>query len=260
MFGQGGVPQDHPVRLRRLVRASRLALTCRHETHCGIIAPPIPQPTCPRVSCLRIIPSTSTGSWLTPTCQRGPILASSRHKCHTQPAEERLPGLALGCRDHPVRGELRPVATHAQGGAGCQTPGCREPTRCLCAAHRGQEGSSTALQSCFPCAMGRAVQAVRRSDVPIAYRCPWQNPFAERVVGTLRRELLDHVIVLSQAHLDKLLREFIDAYYHVARPHQGLQGHTPIPHERPAPTSGPTRLISIPVLGGLHHRYLRVAA
>ena len=162
VFGQGGVPQDHPVRLRRLVRTSRLALTCRHETHCGIIAPSIPQPTCPRVLCLRIIPSTSTGSWLTPTCQRGHILASSRHECHTKPAEERLPGLALGRRDHPVRGELRSVATHAQGGAGCQTPGCREPTRCLCAAHRGQEGSSTALQSCFPCAMGRAVQAVRR--------------------------------------------------------------------------------------------------
>lgn len=111
---------------------------------------------------------------------------------------------------------------------------------------------------------GRGVPGFLRTcgitDVPIAYRCPWQNPFAERVVGTLRRELLDHVIVLSQAHLDKLLREFINAYCHVARPHQGLRGDTPIPHERPAPASGPTKLISIPVLGGLHHRYVRVAA
>ena len=98
------------------------------------------------------------------------------------------------------------------------------------------------------------------SDVPIAYRRPRQNPFAERVVGTLRRELLDHVIVLSQGHLDKLLREFIDAYYHVARPHQGRDGDTPIPHEKPGPTSGPTQLISIPVLDGWRHRYVRVAA
>ena len=82
----------------------------------------------------------------------------------------------------------------------------------------------------------------------------------ERFVGTLRRELLDHVIVLSQAHLERLLREFIEDYYHTDRPHQGLGGQTPIPHEKPAVISGPTKLVSIPVLGGLHHRYVRVAA
>ena len=96
-------------------------------------------------------------------------------------------------------------------------------------------------------------------EVRTAYRSPWQNPFVERFVGTLRREFLDHVIVLSQNHLDRLLREFIEQYYHVARPHQGLDGETPIPHTR-STTSGPTKLISIPILGGLHRRYVRVAA
>ena len=89
---------------------------------------------------------------------------------------------------------------------------------------------------------------------------PLQNPFIERFIGTLRRELLDHVIVLNQAHLDRVLRQYIEAYYHVARPHQGLDRDTPVPHEKWAPVAGPTTLISTPVLGGLHHTYVRVAA
>jgi hypothetical protein len=72
--------------------------------------------------------------------------------------------------------------------------------------------------------------------------------------------LLDHVIVLSHGHLERLLQEFIKEYYHVARPHQGLDGGTPIPHTTPPEISGPSKLVSIPVLGGLHHRYVRVAA
>ena len=72
--------------------------------------------------------------------------------------------------------------------------------------------------------------------------------------------MLDHVIVLSQRHCERLLREFIDDYYHVARPHQGLDGETPIPRERGPTINGPTKLVSLPVLGGLHHRYERLAA
>ena len=71
--------------------------------------------------------------------------------------------------------------------------------------------------------------------------------------------MLDHTIVLSQRHLERMLREFID-YYQTDRPHQGLGGQTPIPQETPPDVSGPTKLVSIPVLGGLHHRYVRVAA
>ena len=93
-------------------------------------------------------------------------------------------------------------------------------------------------------------------EVRTAYQSPWQNPYVERFIGTLRRELLNHVIVLNQAHLERLLREFIEDYYHPARPHQGLAGETPLPQAPP----GKGALISIPVVGGLHHRYYRAAA
>ena len=98
------------------------------------------------------------------------------------------------------------------------------------------------------------------NEVLITRKSPWQNPYLERFIGTLRRELLDHVIILGSAHLERLLKEFINDYYHVARPHQGLDGDTPIPQQEPPVISGPTKLASIPVLGGLHHRYFRVAA
>ena len=58
----------------------------------------------------------------------------------------------------------------------------------------------------------------------------------------------------------QLLREYIDEYYHVARPHQGLDGETPIAQAKPRPIAEPTQIISIPVVGGLHHRYERIAA
>ncbi len=72
--------------------------------------------------------------------------------------------------------------------------------------------------------------------------------------------MLDHVIVLGQGHLERMLQEFIEDYYHIARPHQGLDGNTPILQMKQPQTLGPSKLISIPVLGGLHHRYIRVAA
>ena len=97
-------------------------------------------------------------------------------------------------------------------------------------------------------------------EVKTAYRSPWQNPFVERYGGTLRRELLDHVIILSEEHLKGLLKEFIEEYYHIARPHQGLDGTTPFPSARAESVTAARRLVSIPVVGGLHHRYVRVAA
>ena len=93
-------------------------------------------------------------------------------------------------------------------------------------------------------------------EVRTAYESPWQNPYVERMIGTLRRELLHHVIVLSQGHLERLLREYLDQYYHTARPHQGLGGETPAL----AVLEGEGELISVPVVGGLHHRYYRAAA
>jgi len=87
-----------------------------------------------------------------------------------------------------------------------------------------------------------------------------RKPFVERFIGTLRREMLNHVIVLGQGHLEWLLREFIEDYYHIAKSHQGLDGDTPISQTKQPQILGPSKLISIPVLGGLHHRYIRVAA
>jgi hypothetical protein len=75
-----------------------------------------------------------------------------------------------------------------------------------------------------------------------------------------RSELLDHVMVLNEEHLQRLLKEFMEGYYHRARPHQGLQGDTPVPSAKPEPAADGSRLVSIPVVGGLHHRYIRVAA
>ena len=84
------------------------------------------------------------------------------------------------------------------------------------------------------------------------------NPFVERYGGTLRRELLDHVIILNEEHLKRLLKEFVEEYYHRARPHQGLHGDTPVSGANPESAADASRLFSIPVVGGLHHRY-RVA-
>jgi hypothetical protein len=68
------------------------------------------------------------------------------------------------------------------------------------------------------------------------------------------------VIVFNEEHLKRLLKEFIEEYYHLARPHQGLKGETPVLSAKPESAADVSRLVSIPVVGGLHHRYMRVAA
>jgi hypothetical protein len=80
--------------------------------------------------------------------------------------------------------------------------------------------------------------------------------YAERLIGSIRRECLDHVIVLNDAHLIRILTEYFD-YYHSSRPHQSLDGNSPEPRETQMPERG--RIVSEPVLGGLHHRYRRAA-
>jgi hypothetical protein len=111
---------------------------------------------------------------------------------------------------------------------------------------------------------GQGVRGFLRScsirEVRTAFRSPWQNPYIEQFIGTLLRGLLDHVIIINERQLEQLPRKFIDEYYHVARPHQGLNRDTPIPQPKMAVISEPSKLLSIPVGGGLHHRYVRVAA
>lgn len=93
-----------------------------------------------------------------------------------------------------------------------------------------------------------------------AYRSPWQNPYAERVIGTIKRELLDYIIPLNQLHLRKLLHESINDYYNTNRTHQGINGKTPVASPTYLPTSAEeTKLEAIPVLNGLYHTYKKIA-
>jgi transposase InsO family protein len=90
-----------------------------------------------------------------------------------------------------------------------------------------------------------------------APRSPWQNGYTERFVGTLRRELLDHVIVLGERHLLRLLRAHA-RYYNEDRPHMSLGGDAPATRAVERPGTG--RVIALSRVGGLHHRYVRRAA
>jgi transposase InsO family protein len=82
------------------------------------------------------------------------------------------------------------------------------------------------------------------------------NPFVERLIGSIRRECLDPVLVINGAHLLRVLREYF-AYYHESRPHQSLEGNAPRPREIEPPRQG--RIVAEPQVGGLHHRYRRAA-
>jgi transposase InsO family protein len=93
-------------------------------------------------------------------------------------------------------------------------------------------------------------------QVVIAYRSPWQSPYVERLIGSIRRECLRHFIVLNERHLMRILRSYL-AYYHEARTHLSLDRNAPIEREVEPPERG--RVLAIPQVGGLHHRYCRAA-
>jgi transposase InsO family protein len=93
-------------------------------------------------------------------------------------------------------------------------------------------------------------------EVLIARSSPWQNPYCERVIGSIRRECLGHVIVLDERHLQRILTDYF-GYYHYSRPHLSLDRNSPTPRDVEPPLQG--EVISIPMVGGLHHRYSRAA-
>jgi hypothetical protein len=103
----------------------------------------------------------------------------------------------------------------------------------------------------------RRVKSMGSAEVLTAPRSPWQNPFAERVIGTIRRELLDQVIVLNEGHLRRRLRAYL-RYYHGSRTHLALEKDAPEPRAVEPPAHG--RVVALPQVGGLHHRYVRRAA
>jgi len=96
-------------------------------------------------------------------------------------------------------------------------------------------------------------------SVRTAFRSPWQNGTAERWVGSVRRDLLDHVVVLNERHLHRLLKEYVE-YYNNWRTHLALGKDAPCSRTVRRRPSINARLVSIPVLGGLHHRYEWCAA
>jgi len=99
----------------------------------------------------------------------------------------------------------------------------------------------------------RRVRVMGIRDKPIAPASPWQNGFAERLIGSIRREYLDHLVVLSEAHLRRILRSYAD-YYNKIRTHRSL--------DKDAPTFRSVQRIgniaSHVILSGLHHQYVRI--
>ena len=86
------------------------------------------------------------------------------------------------------------------------------------------------------------------------WRSPWQNGVAERWIGSVRRELLDHVAVLGECHLRRLLVDYI-GYYHDDRTHLGLGKATPTARQKVMRPDGAAAVVGLPRVGGLHHRY-----
>jgi transposase InsO family protein len=101
------------------------------------------------------------------------------------------------------------------------------------------------------------VKGIRIQEVLTAPRSPWQNPFAERLIGSIRRECLNHVLVLGARHLHRILTRYF-AYYHQARTHLALDKDAP--DFRPIERRVEGKIMQLPEVGGLHHRYIRQAA
>ena len=97
------------------------------------------------------------------------------------------------------------------------------------------------------------ITAMGIRDRPITPASPWQNGIAERLIGTLRRECLDQVVIFGEAHLRRILSAYA-AYYNRARPHLALQKDAPL--RRAVQRVG--SIVAIPVLAGLHHQYVRI--
>jgi transposase InsO family protein len=101
------------------------------------------------------------------------------------------------------------------------------------------------------------VKGMQIDEVLTAPHSPWQNPFAERLIGSIRHECLNHLLVLGERHLRRILTSYF-AYYHRARTHLALDKDAPELRPIELPAAG--KILQLPEVGGLHHRYLRQAA
>ena len=111
--------------------------------------------------------------------------------------------------------------------------------------------------SIYGAAFSKRVRGMGIDEVVIAPRSPWQNPYVERLIGTIRRECLNHLIVLNNDHLRRILRDYF-RYYHRWRVHQSLAMDSP--DGRAVQPLGVGNVVAIPEVGGLHHYYERSAA
>lgn len=100
-------------------------------------------------------------------------------------------------------------------------------------------------------------QAMGITEVVTAPRSPWQNAYVERLIGSIRRECLDHMVVINERHLGRVLFSYVD-YYHRSRTHLSLDKDCPDP--RPIRPLGSGKVIAVAQVGGLHHRNERLAA
>lgn len=106
-------------------------------------------------------------------------------------------------------------------------------------------------------AVKRGIAALGIKDIATTPASPWENAYTERVIGSIRRECLDQIIVLNERHLRRVLKEYL-IYYHEHRTHLGLDKDAPTIREVQSRDSG--NVIALPFLGGLQHRYTRRAA
>jgi len=100
------------------------------------------------------------------------------------------------------------------------------------------------------------VKSLGIEEVISAPRSPWQNPYVERIIGSIRRECLNHVIIFNERHLRQVLKSYA-RYYHEARTHLSLDKQSPVPRSIASPELG--KVVAIPHVGGLHHEYRRAA-
>jgi Integrase core domain len=143
--------------------------------------------------------------------------------------------LWLGVTAHPTAEWIARQLTEACGWS--------EPPRYVIRDRDGAYGS----------AFIRRLTAMGIRDRPVSAQSPWQNGLAERLIGSIRRDCLDHVVIFGEQHLRHLLNSYQE-YYNESRTHLSLNKDTPIP--RDAQRVG--RVLALPILGGLHHRYVRV--
>jgi putative transposase len=112
-------------------------------------------------------------------------------------------------------------------------------------------------RDCAFAALATTASSMGIEEIRTAPRSPWQNAYAERLIGSIRRECLDHVIVVNETGLVRVLSRYL-AYYHHSRTHLSLAKDSPHPRPIAPPPFG--RVVAIPQVGGLHHRYDRRAA